>query len=214
MIIEPEQETAAKTVVRADLEQIHENLSAEWPALDGGRLLITGGAGFLGYYLVQAVVFRNRQVSAGERIELTVWDHFGRGRPAWIESLEREGAIRVSAFDVTAPLPGAMPDFTHVVHAASIASPIYYRQHPVETMDANVTGLRQLLDWARRRGDDGNPLAGMLFFSTSEIYGDPDPASIPTPETYRGFVSCTGPRACYDENKRFGETLCGKFAGP
>ena len=52
----------------------------------------------------------------------------------------------------------------------------------------------------------------MLFFSTSEIYGDPTHDAIPTPETYRGFVSCTGPRACYDESKRLGETLCVNFA--
>ena len=53
---------------------------------------------------------------------------------------------------------------------------------------------------------------GFLFFSSSEIYGDPAPDAIPTPETYRGNVSCTGPRACYDESKRYGETLCVNFA--
>jgi UDP-glucuronate decarboxylase len=63
---------------------------------------------------------------------------------------------------------------------------------------------------AGRRTDA--PVRGLLFFSTSEIYGDPDAANIPTPETYRGNVSCTGPRACYDESKRFGETLCVNFA--
>jgi UDP-glucuronate decarboxylase len=79
-------------------------------------------------------------------------------------------------------------------------------------MDANVGGLRALLEYARARGDRGTPLEGVLFFSSSEIYGDPPPAEIPTPETYRGNVSCTGPRACYDESKRFGETLCVNFA--
>jgi nucleoside-diphosphate-sugar epimerase len=57
-----------------------------------------------------------------------------------------------------------------------------------------------------------NPVEGFLFFSSSEIYGDPSPENIPTPETYRGLVSCTGPRACYDEAKRYGETLCVNFA--
>ncbi|CAN0601058.1 unnamed protein product, partial [Ectocarpus sp. 12 AP-2014] len=56
------------------------------------------------------------------------------------------------------------------------------------------------------------PVQGLLYYSTSEIYGDPDPDNIPTPETYRGNVSCTGPRACYDESKRYGETLCVNFA--
>src|SRR5262249_10789791 len=91
-------------------------------------------------------------------------------------------------------------------------SPTYYRMHPIETMDANVNGLRSLLDWSVRQHERGRPIQGFLFFSSSEIYGDPAPEHVPTPETYRGNVSCTGPRACYDESKRYGETLCVNFA--
>jgi UDP-glucuronate decarboxylase len=79
-------------------------------------------------------------------------------------------------------------------------------------MDANVNGLRSLLEYALAEQRAGRPLKGFLFYSTSEIYGDPTPENIPTPETYRGNVSCTGPRACYDESKRYGETLCVSFA--
>jgi nucleoside-diphosphate-sugar epimerase len=68
------------------------------------------------------------------------------------------------------------------------------------------------LDYSRQQSNRGKPVAGMLFYSSSEIYGDPDPANIPTSEEYRGYVSCTGPRACYDESKRYGETLCVVFA--
>ena len=103
-------------------------------------------------------------------------------------------------------------DFQYIIHAASIASPIYYRLHPIETMDANVTGLRLLLDYCLRQKEKEHPVEGLLFYSTSEIYGDPSPENIPTAETYRGNVSCTGPRACYDESKRYGETLCVNFA--
>ena len=60
--------------------------------------------------------------------------------------------------------------------------------------------------------DAKRPLEGFLFYSSSEIYGDPSADAIPTAETYRGNVSCTGPRACYDESKRFGETLCVIYA--
>jgi len=105
-----------------------------------------------------------------------------------------------------------MDDFEYVIHAASIASPKFYRLRPIETMDANVNGLRALLDRFRDQKERGNPVGGFLFMSSSEIYGDPLPDSIPTPETYRGYVSCTGPRACYDEAKRYGETLCVNFA--
>jgi UDP-glucuronate decarboxylase len=68
------------------------------------------------------------------------------------------------------------------------------------------------LEYCLRQQKAPHPIAGFLFYSTSEIYGDPTPENIPTPETYRGNVSCTGPRACYDESKRYGETLCVNFA--
>jgi nucleoside-diphosphate-sugar epimerase len=84
--------------------------------------------------------------------------------------------------------------------------------HPIETMDANVNGLRFLLDYFRNLKENNKPVNGFLFFSTSEIYGDPSTENIPTPESYNGNVSCTGPRACYDESKRFGETLCVNFS--
>ena len=79
-------------------------------------------------------------------------------------------------------------------------------------MDANVGGLRHILNYTLRQKERGKPVSGVLFYSSSEIYGDPSPGDIPTPETYRGYVSCTGPRACYDESKRYGETLCVNFA--
>jgi nucleoside-diphosphate-sugar epimerase len=109
-------------------------------------------------------------------------------------------------------LPPDVEDYQFIIHAAGIASPTYYRAHPIETMDANVNGLRNLLEYCRQRKEKSKPVEGFLFFSSSEIYGDPDSAHIPTDEIYRGNVSCTGPRACYDESKRYGETLCVNFA--
>ena len=109
-------------------------------------------------------------------------------------------------------MPADIGHLDYIVHAASIASPKYYRKWPIETMDANVNGLRNVLDYAVAQKAAGTPMEGILFYSTSEIYGDPQPEFIPTPETYRGNVSCTGPRACYDESKRYGETLCVNFA--
>ena len=79
-------------------------------------------------------------------------------------------------------------------------------------MDANVNGLRSLLEYFRRQKERNRLVEGFLFFSSSEIYGDPSSDQIPTSESYRGNVSCTGPRACYDEAKRYGETLCVNFA--
>ncbi len=202
-------ETAAD-VLASDLETIGTDLEQELATMAGKRLLITGGAGFLGYELVHTVVWANRQGS--KPIELTIFDNFVRGVPGWIEALSDTPHLKVVEHDIRRPLPDDMDDFEFVVHAAGIASPTYYRRHPIETMDANINGLRSLLDWAVAQNERGRPVEGFLFFSSSEIYGDPTPENIPTPETYRGNVSCTGPRACYDESKRYGETLCVNFA--
>jgi nucleoside-diphosphate-sugar epimerase len=202
-------ETAAD-IVASDLESITSDLAAELATMAGKRLLITGGAGFLGYEMVQAILHAN-EIGRGP-IRVTVYDNFVRGTPAWLQALTGNEYLTVIDHDIRTPLPDDIEDFEFVVHAAGIASPTYYRKHPIETMDANVNGLRRLVDWAVRRQERGRAVEGLLFFSSSEIYGDPPPEHIPTPETYRGNVSCTGPRACYDESKRYGETLCVNFA--
>ncbi len=202
----------AADVIKADLDHMDTCLREEWDHLEGRRLLVTGGAGFLGYYFTQAVTHHNRSVPKGQRVEVTVYDNFARGTPDWLEALRGSGEVHVVKHDMREPLPLDSGGFEYIIHAASIASPTYYRAHPVETMDANVNGLRSLLDYSRDAADSSHPVRGVLFLSSSEIYGDPDPKFIPTPEDYRGCVSCTGPRACYDEAKRYGETLCTAFA--
>ena len=196
----------AAEIVAADVERICDRISDVLGALGGRRLLISGGAGFLGYELVSTVVAWNRRVAPREAIELTVWDTFARGAPPWLETLAAEPHVAVEERDVSRPI-GDEVELDYVVHAAGIGSPTFYRRFPIETMDANVAGLRALLDRCRDR-----EVGGVLFLSSSEIYGDPAPDAIPTPEEYPGNVSCTGPRACYDESKRFGETLCVNFA--
>jgi UDP-glucuronate decarboxylase len=140
-------------------------------------------------------------------------DTFLLDKPKWLTDLAEAhpDLLHMQAFDISkddlVSIPGA-PEAGFVVHGASVASPTFYRKYPVETLDANIWGLRHILDLYRGR----DTLKGLLFFSSSEIYGDPDPSAIPTPETYRGNVSCHGPRACYDESKRFGETLAWVYA--
>jgi len=89
-----------------------------------------------------------------------------------------------------------------IVHMAGLASPAQYKKYPLETIDVAVTVTRVLLEKSREWNSK------FVFFSSSEIYGNPDVNNIPTKETYKGYVGCQGPRACYDESKRLGETLC------
>lgn len=203
---------SAPQVVADDLAHIVTHAAAELRELSGRKLLVAGGAGFLGHYLVQGALAWNTAHPDAEPIEVTILDNFVRGVPDWMMDLVANPHLRLEKHDVTQPLPSDLGLHDYLVHAASIASPTYYRQHPIETMDANINGLRHLLDTAVRQLRSTRPVRGLLFFSSSEIYGDPPPEHIPTPETYRGNVSCTGPRACYDESKRYGETLCVNFA--
>lgn len=202
---------SAAAVVEDDLARICRQAGAELGAMAGDRLLVVGGAGFLGHYLVQAALAWNRS-SEGPPIDVTVFDNWVRGVPDWLSGLEGDEHLTLQTVDITRPLPDDIGHFDWIIHAASIASPTYYRKFPIETMDANVNGLRHLLDHVVAEQEGGRPVKGFLFYSTSEIYGDPTPDAIPTPEDYRGNVSCTGPRACYDESKRYGETLCVNFA--
>lgn len=197
-------------MVLGDLDYICNNLEEELQMISGKRLLIAGGAGFLGYYLVQTIMHWNKINSP--LISLVVYDNFMRGIPKWLESLKNESNIKIEKYDVINPLPKDIGNFNYIIHAATIASPTYYRKYPIETMDANINGIRHFLDYCLSQKKKNKPVDGLLFYSTSEIYGDPSPDNIPTSETYRGSVSCTGPRACYDESKRYGETLCVNYS--
>lgn len=202
----------SRAVVEADLEYISAQLEQEFLSMAGSKLLISGGAGFLGYYLVKAVLHWNSSHSDSSPIKVTVYDNFMRGTPDWITDLQGSLDFVSKVHDMTEPLPADIEEFQYIIHAATIASPHYYRKFPIETMDANVNGLRFLLDYCKGLIASGKPFRGFMFYSTSEIYGDPTPQNIPTSEDYRGRVSCTGPRACYDESKRYGETLCVNYA--
>jgi len=167
----------------------------------GKKVLLTGAAGFLGCQFMHYFIVLNGTGILKKQCHLYAWDNYLRGIPYWLDGLEQRPDLTILTRDITTDFDYPNPDF--IIHAASIASPTYYRKYPIETIDSNVTGLKNLLDYSKE-----NSIESFLFFSTSEIYGDPDPAHIPTSEDYRGNVSCTGPRACYDESKRLGETLC------
>ena len=153
----------------------------------GKTVILTGAAGFLGRHL---------------RTKL-------RGLGATVHSMDNYitgGDLGQGSgyADIIDPVYFNGP-LHYIIHAAGIASPVFYSKYPLATIDVAVKGTRNMLDLARAYPE----LEGFLYFSSSEIYGDPN--VVPTPETYRGNVSCTGPRACYDESKRLGETLCSVY---
>ena len=199
----------SNAIVVEDLQRIR-SAAGDLGRFDGAVVVVTGCAGFLGFYIMQFLAGQAAELGIRKLIGL---DSFAWARPAWLTRLAagHPDIVALHEFNIAtgdlAAIPGA-PDARFVMHMASIASPTFYRLHPLETLDANVWGLRGLLDFYSGSAE----LEGLLFFSSSEIYGDPDKGAIPTGEDYRGNVACTGPRACYDEAKRFGETLCYVFA--
>ena len=155
--------------------------------------LVTGGAGFIGSHLIDALLEEGATVLCVDSL-LT-------GRPENLRHLEREKKFDFVEADVVDELPASIArrPFTDVYNLACAASPPHYQADPEHTMLTNVLGTRNLLRLAEEKK------ARFLLTSTSEVYGDPE--QHPQPESYRGWVSCTGPRACYDEGKRAAETL-------
>ena len=189
-------------IILKDVTDIAQNVDSH--RFSGKKILLTGAVGFLGTYFTHYFLNLNDIGILKNKCHLICLDNFSRGIPNWLENLKYRNDITILEKDIVKCKEFEACDF--VIHAASIASPIYYRINPIETMDANVIGFRNLLDFF-----NSNKCESFLYFSTSEIYGDPDDLNIPTKETYRGNVSCTGPRACYDESKRYGETLAVNF---
>ena len=172
------------------------------------KVLVAGGAGFIGSHLVDRLLERGDIV--------VILDSFVTGRRANIEHLEAHDRCSVIEFDITSPLShiwaslgpfgqlsrgaggaGNRDSFGAVLNLASPASPSDFKTMPLEILDAGSLGNKRLLDLATESK------ARFLLASTSEVYGDPEVH--PQAETYNGSVNVCGPRACYDEAKRFAE---------
>lgn len=183
-----------------DIGAITEAVRGHVHLLAGKTVLISGGAGFLGRYFLGIFRALNRDILPFPCRVISV-DNYITGERAGTFGANDDPHVLSLWADVTQPLPVREP-VHYIIHAAGLASPVYYQQYPLETIESAVVGAKNLLELATK-----NPLAGFLLFSSSEIYGDPHPTAVPTPETYCGNVSSVGPRACYDESKRLAETL-------
>lgn len=152
------------------------------------RILVTGGAGFLGSHLCERLL--------DEGNEVLCVDNFYTGRRTNITHLLKNPLFEVLRHDICFPL---YVEVDEIYNLACPASPVYYQLDPVQTTKTSVHGAINMLGLAKR------VKAKILQASTSEVYGDPEVH--PQPETYRGNVNVTGIRACYDEGKRCAETL-------
>lgn len=188
-------------IVTQDAEEVSRRAASALTQLAGRTIVIAGAAGFLPSHLVDAVAYANDNL-LDKPCKMICLDNFVTGSPDRLAHLRGRADVVLRRSDVS---KGVELDETvdYVVHAASIASPTWYRRFPLETIDVNVGGTRHLLDLALERGT-----VGLLYLSSSEVYGDPPPERVPTSEDYWGHVSPTGPRAPYDESKRLAETLC------
>jgi UDP-glucuronate decarboxylase len=152
------------------------------------RILVTGGAGFIGSHLCERLV--------GEGHEVICLDNFFTGRRENVYRLMDSKRFELVRHDIIEPI---LLEVDQIYNLACPASPVHYQYNPVKTVKTSVMGAINMLGLAKRVH------ARILQASTSEVYGDPQVH--PQPETYYGNVNCVGVRSCYDEGKRIAETL-------
>ncbi|MBM4289260.1 MAG: SDR family oxidoreductase [Deltaproteobacteria bacterium] len=152
------------------------------------RILITGGAGFIGSHLMDYLLRQGH--------EILCLDNYFTGSKANLAHMRDHPQLELIRHDVVNPI---MLEVDQIYHLACPASPVHYQYNPVKTIKTNVLGTLNMLGLAKR------VKARILLASTSEIYGDPQVH--PQQESYWGNVNCLGPRSCYDEGKRVAETL-------
>ena len=156
------------------------------------RILVTGGAGFIGSHLIDRLMEQGHEVIC--------LDNFYTGARRNIVKWLGNPYFELIRHDITEPI---RLEVDQIYHLACPASPIHYQYNPVKTIKTNVLGTMYMLGLAKR------VKARFLLASTSEVYGDPDVH--PQTEEYRGNVNCIGPRSCYDEGKRVAETLAFEY---
>jgi nucleoside-diphosphate-sugar epimerase len=160
------------------------------------RILIAGGAGFIGSHLTE------HHLKIGDTV--TVLDNFITGSEDNISPFKRDKNFRIITADVTTFEHSADDKYDIIYNLASPASPVQYKKYAVETLLTNAQGTYRLLEVLR-----ANPHASFVLASTSEIYGDP--LVHPQKEDYFGNVNTVGPRSCYDEGKRYAESMANVY---
>jgi UDP-glucuronate decarboxylase len=185
-----------KNINHADIKEIVNNLSSEINKFNKKKILLLGSEGFLGKYFVQ--VFNEILNSSNNNFFIDCFDNFISSIPQRKKKFNKNIIFRrknITNYKFK-------KKYDYIIYLAGIASPVIYKKYPMETLEVSYDGVKNLL--AKVKKDKSK----FIFFSSSEIYGNPDFKNLPTNETYYGYVNSFGPRSCYDEGKRIGETLC------
>ena len=160
------------------------------------NILITGCGGFIGSYLTSALLSKKNK----KKFNVYGLDILKPKLDIKKVSIKRFHFLKKDLTNLKHFKSKVKMDI--IIHLAGIPSPTYYKKHPFKTYYLNSDLTQIFLEYAKKKKSK------FIYFSSSEIYGDPDRKNVPTNENYRGNVNTLGPRACYDESKRLGETLC------
>ena len=188
-------------IIREDIEQIV-NSSLQWSLLEDKTVLISGGNGFLPAYMIEVMLFLNKNVFRKKTKIVTIVRDIQKTKNKFSHHNNIENDVTFLVQDVNDPI-SIDGNIDYIIHAASQASPKFYNVDPIGTLSANVLGTLNLLTVAKKCATKI-----FLYFSSSEVYGIVEDAKQPIKESNYGYLDPLQIRSCYAESKRMGENIC------
>jgi UDP-glucuronate decarboxylase len=194
----------SNAIISEDLSVIAQ-YDIPWRILKNKTLLITGGAGFIGSYLIKSLLTASQFYQLNIKVICITRDLSNLNYR--LTNLKNFESLKVITHDICEPLPKDIPRADYVIHCASHASPKYYGVDPVGTLLSNTVGTKQLLAYAQSNGSEK-----FVFFSSGEVYGIPPRFGENITEVDFGYMDPMDLRSCYGESKRIGEAMCASWS--